>query len=193
MDITRCPWPGDDPLYIRYHDDEWGVPTHDDRELFELLVLEGAQAGLSWITVLRKREAYREAYHGFDPAIVAKFDEADVERLMGNPGIIRNRAKIMSSIKNARSFLAVQQEFGSFDRYQWGFVDNEPIINHLGEDSAVPATTPLAAIISADLKRRGFGFVGPTIIYAHMQSAGLVNDHLVSCFRYPDQTLSSRG
>ncbi len=185
MDITRCPWPGDDPLYIRYHDEEWGVPTHDDRELFELLVLEGAQAGLSWLTVLRKREAYREAYRGFDPAIVANFDETDFERLMGNSGIIRNRAKIRSSINNARGFLAVQQEFGSFDRYQWGFADNTPILNHFEHDSDVPATTPLAEVISADLKKRGFGFVGPTIVYAHMQSAGLVNDHLVSCFRYP--------
>lgn len=185
MDITRCPWPGNDPLYVRYHDEEWGVPTHDDRELFELLVLEGAQAGLSWLTVLRKREAYREAYRGFDPATVADFDETDFVRLTGNPGIIRNRAKIRSSIKNARSFLAVQQEFGSFDRYQWDFVNNAPIINHFEHDSDVPATTPLAESISADLKKRGFGFVGPTIVYAHMQSAGLVNDHLVSCFRYP--------
>jgi len=184
MEITRCPWPGDDPLYIHYHDEEWGVPTHDDRELFELLVLEGAQAGLSWLTVLRKREAYREAYQGFDPVIVANFDESDFERLMANPSIIRNRAKIRSSVRNARSFLAVQEEFGSFDRYQWAFVDDKPISNSFEHDSDVPATTPLAEVISADLKRRGFGFVGPTIVYAHMQSAGLVNDHLVSCFRF---------
>jgi DNA-3-methyladenine glycosylase I len=184
MEPTRCPWPGNNPLYIAYHDETWGVPTHDDRVLFELLVLEGAQAGLSWITVLRKRESYREAYRGFDPEIVANFDESDIERLMNNPGIIRNRAKIMSSIKNARSFLEVQAEFGSFDRYQWAFVDNTPILNRFEHDTDVPATTPLAAEISADLKKRGFGFVGPTIIYAHMQSAGLVNDHLTSCFRH---------
>ena len=185
MDITRCNWPGNDPLYIAYHDTEWGVPTHDDRKLFELLVLEGAQAGLSWITVLRKREAYQEAYRGFDPAIVAAFDESDAERLLANPGIIRNRAKIKSSIKNARCFLAVQQEFGSFDRYHWQFVDNTPKLNYFERGSDVPATTPLAEVISADLKRRGFTFVGPTIIYAHMQSAGLVNDHVASCFRHP--------
>ncbi len=186
MEIQRCSWPGNDPLYMSYHDLEWGVPTHDDWKLFELLVLEGAQAGLSWITVLRKREDYREAYFGFDPERVATFDEADVERLLGNAGIIRNRAKIRSSIANARSFLAVQQEFGSFDRYQWGFVDNVPIVNRFEADSAIPASTPLAEVISADLKRRGFGFVGPTIVYAHMQSAGLVNDHVVTCFRHPD-------
>jgi DNA-3-methyladenine glycosylase I len=180
----RCTWPGVDPLYVAYHDREWGVPVHDDRTLFEFLVLEGAQAGLSWITILRKREAYREAFAGFDPQKVARFDARKVASLLENEGIVRNRAKIASAIKNARAFLEVQEEFGSFDAYQWQFVDGRPIVNKRRATKEIPASTPESDAFSKDLKRRGFTFVGSTIIYAHMQAVGMVNDHLVSCFRY---------
>lgn len=179
---TRCSWAGDDPTYVDYHDNEWGRPTHDDRMLFELLVLEGAQAGLSWITILRKREAYREAFDGFDPGAVACYGEAKVEELMVNEGIVRNRLKINAAIANAKLFLDVVDEFGSFDAFIWGYVDGEPIVNRWEAQEDVPATTPLSDLISKDLKKRGFKFVGPTIVYAYLQSIGMVNDHVTDCF-----------
>lgn len=184
--LKRCPWCGDDPLYQRYHDEEWGVPVHDDGKLFEFLILEGAQAGLSWITVLKKRAAYREAFAGFNPEIVARYGEKDIERLLANPGIVRNRLKIASSIGNARAFLDVQEQYGSFDHYIWNFVDGQPIVNRFKSLAEVPASTPLSETISKDLKKRGFKFVGPTIVYAHMQATGMVNDHLVDCFRWAE-------
>lgn len=179
----RCAWCGQDPLYTAYHDREWGVPVDDDRLLFEFLILEGAQAGLSWITILRKRDAYRQAFAGFDPVKVARFNAKKVERLMANAGIVRNRLKIESAIKNARAFLAVQEEFGSFSDYQWRFVDGRPMQNRLRTMRDVPAKTPVSDALSKDLKSRGFSFVGSTIIYAHMQAVGMVNDHVVTCFR----------
>lgn len=179
---TRCSWPGDVPIYVDYHDNEWGRPTHDDRELFELLVLEGAQAGLSWLTILKKREAYREAFDGFDPVRVARYGEAKAEELMANAGIVRNRLKINAAITNAKLFLDVIEEFGSFDAFIWGYADGIPIVNQWGVQEDVPATTPLSDRISKDLKKRGFKFVGPTIVYAYMQSIGMVNDHVVDCF-----------
>jgi DNA-3-methyladenine glycosylase I len=182
----RCPWCGDDPLYQRYHDTEWGVPVRDDGKLFEFLILEGAQAGLSWITILKKREAYRQAFAGFDPEVVARYGKKDIERLLANPGIVRNRLKIESSIGNARAFLDVQAKHGSFDAYIWNFVDGEPIVNRFKTLAEVPASTPLSETISKDLKKRGFKFVGPTIVYAHMQATGMVNDHLVDCFRWAE-------
>ena len=181
---VRCGWAGTDPLYVEYHDTEWGVPVHDDRQLFEFLLLEGAQAGLSWITILRKREAYRRAFAKFDPKKVAKFGAKEVSQLMLDAGIVRNRLKIESAIKNARAFLEVQAEFGSFDRYQWQFVDGRPIVNRRQSLAEIPARTPISDAFSKDLKRRGFGFVGSTIVYAHMQAVGMVNDHIVSCFRH---------
>ena len=180
---TRCPWAGSDPLYLRYHDSEWGVPVHDDRHFFEMLVLEGAQAGLAWITILRKREGYRDAFDGFDPAVVARYDDRRVEALLGNPAIVRNRLKVGSAVANARAFLRVQDEHGSFDRYVWRFVDGRPRQNAWRSMNEVPAETPESRALSRDLKRRGFRFVGPTICYAFMQATGLVNDHLVDCFR----------
>ena len=179
----RCPWAGSDPLYLRYHDEEWGVPVHDDRHFFEMLVLEGAQAGLAWITILRKREGYRAAFDGFDPAVVAGYDDRRVEALLGNPAIIRNRLKVQSAVGNARAFLRVQDEHGSFDRYVWRFVDGRPRQNRWRTMDEVPAETPESRAMSRDLKGRGFRFVGPTICYAFMQATGLVNDHLVDCFR----------
>lgn len=181
---VRCPWCGDDPLYQRYHDQEWGVPVFDDRKLFEMLILEGAQAGLSWLTILRKRQAYRQAYDNFAVAKVAAYTAADQARLCADAGIVRNRLKIAASISNAQAFMAVQQQFGSFADYLWGFVDGQPQVNHFRQLSEVPAVTPLAQSISADLKKRGFRFVGPTIIYAFLQAVGVVNDHLQSCHRY---------
>ena len=180
---TRCPWAGSDPLYLRYHDSEWGVPVHDDLHFFEMLVLEGAQAGLAWITILRKREGYRDAFDGFDPAVVARYDDRRVEALLGNPAIVRNRLKVESAVANARAFLRVQEEHGSFDRYVWRFVDGRPRQNRWRSMDEVPAETPESRALSRDLKRRGFRFVGPTICYAFMQATGLVNDHLVDCFR----------
>lgn len=182
-DLQRCWWAGDDPLYIAYHDDEWGVPVRDDRTLFEFLLLEGAQAGLAWITILRKRENYRKAYAGFDPEKVARFDRRKRERLLADPGIVRNRLKVDSSIDNARHFLDVAEEHGSFADYLWDFVDGEPLVNRPRSREDVPAKTPLSDQISKDLKRRGFRFVGSTIVYAYLQSMGLVDDHLRSCFR----------
>lgn len=190
---VRCAWCGDDPLYQAYHDTEWGVPLHDDRALFELLTLEGAQAGLSWITVLRKRETYREAFANFDPAIVARFTEADQAALMLNPGIVRNRLKISSTIDNARAFLAIQAEFGSFDAWLWRFVEGRPIQNSLRSLADAQASTALSDELSKTLKKRGFRFVGSTICYAFMQAAGLVNDHTTDCFRHREvAALSSR-
>lgn len=181
---VRCDWCGSDPLYVRYHDREWGVPVRTDRKMFEFLVLESAQAGLSWITVLRKRSAYRQAFANFNYQQVAKFTAKDHRRLMKNPGIIRNRQKISAAINNAQRFLEVRKEFGTFTRYLWGFVNDRPIINRHRSIKRLPATTPLAGTISADLKRRGFQFMGPTIVYAHLQATGLVHDHLVGCWRY---------
>lgn len=181
---VRCAW-ATTPLGIAYHDREWGVPVHDDVVLFEFLTLEGAQAGLSWETILKKRDAYREAFAGFDPAAVARFSPARAARLLQNPGIVRNRLKVESTISNARAFLEVQQGFGSFDAYLWRFVDGAPLLGRRGRGRPVPASTPLSDAISKDLKQRGFRFVGSTICYAFMQAVGLVNDHLVTCFRYP--------
>lgn len=178
----RCPWCGTDPMYVRYHDEEWGKPVHDDQKHFECLTLESAQAGLSWITILRKRDNYRSAYANFDVEAVASFDETDVERLLTNPGIVRNRRKIEASINNAKRFIEIQQEFGTFDAYIWSFVDNTVINNQWAANDDIPATTELSHQISKDLKRRGFKFLGPTTVYAHLQATGLVNDHLTSCF-----------
>ena len=182
--LARCPWANGSDLYIAYHDEEWGVPVHDDRRLFEFLILEGAQAGLSWSTILNKRTAYREAFADFDPARVAKFDSRRIERLLSNPGIVRNRLKVESAIANARAFLAVQRECGTFDRYVWKFVDGKPVVNRHRSLSAVPARTSQSDALSKDLAKRGFRFVGPTIMYAFMQATGLVNDHLVKCPRW---------
>ena len=189
----RCPWPTTDPLMLNYHDREWGVPTHDDRRHFEFLVLEGAQAGLSWSTILRKREGYRRAFAGFDPVRVSRFGEADLERLLGDAAIVRNRLKLKSAIGNARAFLAVQEEFGSFDALFWQFVGGRTIRNRWRRLSRIPANSPEAEAASRELQRRGFRFVGPTILYAHMQACGLVNDHLVSCFRWAEVDRLSRG
>ena len=180
----RCPWAGADPLYVAYHDTEWGVPVHDDRTLFEFLVLEGFQAGLSWITILRKREHFRAAFDGFDARKMAGYDERKVAELLSNPGIVRNRLKIAAAIQNAKAFLAVQDEFGSFDAYVWRFVDGRPKINAWRALSEIPARTEESDALSKDLRTRGFKFVGSTICYAHMQATGMVNDHLVDCFRY---------
>ena len=184
----RCGWSyaGMSPEYVAYHDLEWGVPVHDDGRLFEFLVLEGAQAGLSWSTILRKREGYRESFAGFDPGQVARFDSRKVEQLLQFPGIVRNRLKVESAITNARRFLEVQEEFGSFARYSWAFVGGKPIVNRWREMGQVPATTAESNAFSKDLQRRGFKFVGSTIMYAHMQATGMVNDHVVTCFRHQE-------
>jgi DNA-3-methyladenine glycosylase I len=181
---TRCAWAGQDPLYVAYHDDEWGVPVHDDRTLFEFLILEGAQAGLSWSTILRKRENYRRAFDNFDAAEIAHYDAKRVKRLLADPGIVRNRKKIEAAIQNARAFLAVQREFGSFDAYIWQFVGGHPRRNAWKTLEQIPARTSQSEAMSKDLIKRGFRFVGPTICYAFMQAVGMVNDHIVSCFRY---------
>lgn len=183
---TRCGWVTDSPLYIRYHDEEWGVPVHDDRKLFEFLTLESAQAGLSWYTILRKREAYREAFAGFDPEVVARYDEQKLQELLHNEGIVRNKLKLQAAIRNAAAFLKVQEEFGSFDAYIWRFVDGKPIRNYWKEQKDVPVSTPISDALSKDLKQRGFSFVGTTICYAHMQATGMVQDHIVSCFRHAE-------
>jgi DNA-3-methyladenine glycosylase I len=180
----RCEWCGADPLYISYHDEDWGVPVHDDRKLFEMLILEGAQAGLSWLTVLRKRQNYRKAFHDFDPEIVATYSQIDLDRLLAEPGIIRNRLKIESAIKNARGVLAIIEELGSLDSFLWRYVDGKPQQNAWTSIAEIPAQTKKADMMSKDLKRRGFNFVGPTICYAFMQAVGMVNDHTVQCFRH---------
>ena len=189
----RCAWSGTDPLYIAYHDEEWGVPVHDDRLLFEFLVLEGAQAGLSWSTILRKRDAYRRAFDRFEPRKVARYDKRKIAALLENAGIVRNRAKIESAIKNATAFLDVQEEFGSFDAYQWRFVDGRPIQNRRRAVGDIPARSVQSDAMSKDLKSRGFTFVGSTIIYAHMQAVGMVNDHIIGCFRYREVEKLGRG
>jgi len=183
MEPTRCAWCGTDPLYVAYHDLEWGVPSHDDRHLFEMLILEGAQAGLSWITVLRKREAYRRAFAGFDPAAVARFDPERLEEILRDPGIVRNRLKVASAVGNARAFLAVQEAFGSFDAYLWRSAPDGPLVNRWGAHREIPAVTPAAQALSDDLRRRGFKFVGPTIMYAFMQAVGMVDDHVLGCWK----------
>ena len=179
----RCPWAGTDPLYIDYHDNEWGIPLHDERRLFEMLILEGAQAGLSWITILRKRDAYRKAFADFDPVRVARFTPARVEKLLQDPGIVRNRLKVEAAVRNARLFLELQREQGSFDAYVWGFAGGQPIQNRWRSRAEVPARTEISDALSKDLARRGFKFVGSTICYAFMQAIGMVNDHLLGCFR----------
>jgi DNA-3-methyladenine glycosylase I len=184
-DRTRCAWaPLTDPAYLAYHDEEWGVPVHDDRHLFEMLTLEGAQAGLSWATILKKRHGYTRLFAGFDPEAVARFDAADVERLLQDPNIVRNRLKVESTVANARAVLDVQGEHGSLDAYLWGFVEGEPIQNAWRELGELPAETDVSRRMSKELKKRGFRFVGPTVCYAFMQAAGLVNDHVVDCFRH---------
>lgn len=190
--MKRCRWAGDDPQMIAYHDREWGVPLHDDRALFELLILEGAQAGLSWSTILRKRDRYRAAFDRFDAGKIARYGERQIARLLANPGIVRNRLKIAAAIQNARAYLDLCDEQGSFDRYIWSFVGGRTIQNRRRSPGAVPASTKESDAMSKDLARRGFRFAGSTICYAFMQSAGLVNDHLVTCFRYAELSLSSR-
>lgn len=185
-EIIRCGWAGADDLYIQYHDKEWGVPLHNDQRLFEMLVLEGAQAGLSWITILRKRKAYRKAFDNFTPEKIARYTDSRIAELLANPGIVRNRAKINAAVENARAFLMVQEEFGSFDYYVWSFVEGNPIVNKWKRLKQIPAETGQSQAMSKDLKRRGFRFVGPTICYAFMQAVGMVNDHTTDCFRYAE-------
>lgn len=190
--MIKCPWCGNEELYVKYHDEEWGVPVFDDKKQFEFLVLESAQAGLSWITILRKRENYRKAFANFEPEIIASFDKDRIEELMKNEGIIRNRRKIEAAVNNAKEFLEIQKEYGSFCNYIWGFVNGKPIINKWEDISKVPSSTELSQYISNDLKKHGFKFLGPTITYAHMQAVGIVNDHLVSCFRYNEIIASNK-
>ena len=185
---NRCPWCLSDPLYQEYHDLEWGVPVHDDRKQFEFLVLESAQAGLSWLTILKRREGYRRLYADFDPEVVVQFNDARVEQMLEDASIIRNRKKIASSINNARQFLEIRNKYGSFSKYLWDFVDGRSVINHFNQMAEVPATTPLSDRISKELKHHGFQFLGSTIVYAHLQATGLVNDHLTSCFRHRECT-----
>jgi len=184
--LSRCAWCGNDPLYMKYHDTEWGVPVHNDRKLFEMLILEGAQAGLSWITILRKRQNYRKAFCSFNPAEIAAFDSRDVKRLLKDEGIVRNRLKIEATVSNARAFLAIKKEWGSFDNYIWQFVGGSPITNHWNTSLEIPSMTAESNTMSRDLKRHAFKFVGSTICYAFMQSVGMVNDHVVSCFRHDE-------
>ena len=184
MNVKRCAWPGEDPVYQRYHDREWGVPLHDDRKLFEFLVLEGAQAGLSWITILKKRPNYRKAFDKFDFKKVAGYKESKIRELLNDAGIVRNKLKIRSAVQNARAFIEVRKEFGTFDNYIWGFVNGKPIQNRWKSMKELPARTELSDLISKDLKKRGFNFVGSTIVYSHMQATGMVNDHMVDCFRH---------
>jgi DNA-3-methyladenine glycosylase I len=181
--LQRCAWVSEDPIYIKYHDEEWGAPIYDDKTLFEFLVLEGAQAGLSWLTVLKRREGYREAFAGFDVERVARFSEADLKCLQEFPGIIRNQLKIQSAVRNAKVFMNIQEEFGSFSKYLWGFVNDAPVVNHPKTLAEVPVLTPLAGQISKDLRTRGMNFVGPTIIYAYLQAVGVVNDHVQNCYK----------
>lgn len=192
IELIRCPWPGTDQIYIDYHDNEWGVPLHDDRRLFEMLILEGMQAGLSWITVLRKREDFRRAFDNFDAKKIAKYTDKKIEQLMQNEKIIRNRRKITSAVGNAKAFLEIQKEFGSFDKFIWSYVDGKPIVGHFETMSDVPANTPLSDKISKDLKKRGFNFVGTTIIYSFMQAIGMVDDHLTSCPCHTDNRITGK-
>lgn len=185
-DLPRCAWPGGDPLYVAYHDEEWGVPLRDDQVLFEMLMLEGAQAGLSWITILRKRDNYRRAFDGFDPVKIARYSPAKIERLLRDDGIVRNRAKVEGVVASAKAYLAMEREGLSFSRFVWAFVDGKPIINRPDRNAPVPAQTEISRQLSKALKQRGFKFVGPTIVYAFMQAVGMVNDHVVTCHRHPD-------
>ena len=182
--MTRCSWCEGNDQYIKYHDNDWGVPVHNDNKHFEYLILEGAQAGLSWLTILKRREHYRKVYDGFDPSLVTQYTEEKIQKLLSDPGIIRNKLKVRTSVKNAELFLEIQKEFGSFDKYIWGFTNGKTVKNSWESLSELPAKTELSDKISADLKKRGFKFTGSTIIYAHLQAAGIVNDHLISCFRY---------
>ncbi len=193
--VKRCTWCGSDPQYIAYHDEDWGVPIYDDRLLFEMLILEGAQAGLSWLTILKKRDNYRKAFHGFDATRIARYDQTEIDRLMQDTGIVRNRLKIETAVKNARGFLQIRKEFSSFSDYLWSYVDGKQIVNKWKYLSDIPAYTKLSDQLSKDLKKRGFNFVGPTICYAFMQSVGMVNDHTTECFRYHEiiQLTSKRG
>ena len=192
--VRRCSWCGDDPIYVEYHDTEWGVPEHDDRALFEKLLLDGFQAGLSWITILKKRDNFRRAFHGFDPERMARYRSRDIERLMADKGIVRNRAKIESAVTSARAYLAIMERPGGFSQYLWDFVDGTPITNRFRGMKAVPAETPLSKQISRALKQEGFRFCGPTIVYAFMQAVGMVNDHLTTCFRHEEvRRLSERA
>ena len=186
--LTRCEWAGEDPIYQQYHDQEWGVPCFDDQTLFEFLILEGAQAGLSWITVLRKREHYRKVFNQFDAEKIAQYDNRKIEQLLADPGIIRNRLKVMSTINNARLFIDIKEEYGDFSSFIWGFIDGKPRINRWSSLKDVPATTAESDTMSKELKRRGFKFVGSTICYAYMQAVGMVNDHTLSCFRHKELT-----
>ncbi len=183
---VRCEWCGSDPLYIKYHDEEWGVSVHDDQKLFEMLILEGAQAGLSWITVLKKRENYRKAFNNFDAVKISKYSDKKISKLLQNPGIIRNRLKINATVTNAKEFIKIQKEFGSFDKYIWQFVDHKPIVNKFKSMKELPSKTEISDLMSKDLKKRGFKFVGSTICYAFMQAVGMVNDHTSDCFRYKE-------
>jgi DNA-3-methyladenine glycosylase I len=192
MTLTRCWWAGSDPLYVRYHDEEWGVPVHDDRRLFEMLCLEGAQAGLSWSTILNKRANYRAAFDDFDPGKVAAYDEGKIAALLQDPGIVRNRLKVNAFVRNARAFLQIQEAFGSFDAYIWQFVGGKPLVNAWQGMQDIPSKTPEAEAMSEDLKKRSFTFVGPTICYAFMQAVGMVNDHTVDCFRHAECTALGR-
>lgn len=189
--MERCGWAGNDPIYIKYHDEEWGVPVHDDKKLFEFILLEGAQAGLSWLTILKRRPGYEKAFENFNVEKIARFTPQKIETLLLDPSIIRNRLKVTAAVTNARAFIKIQEEFGSFDKYSWRFVDGKPKINTYTSLEKVPATTRQSDAFSKDLKMRGFKFVGSTIIYAHMQAVGMVNDHLVSCFRYKEVMESS--
>ncbi len=183
-ELIRCTWSGSDPVYVEYHDKEWGVPVRDDRRQFEFLVLESAQAGLSWLTILKRREGYTRLYEGFDPEVVVRFDEARIKTMLLDEGIIRNRKKIESSINNAKRFLEVREQYGSFCNYLWGFTEGKQVVNHFKSMSEIPATTALSDNIAKDMKGRGFRFLGSTILYAHLQATGLVNDHVVDCFRH---------
>jgi len=191
--VKRCPWCLSNPLYMEYHDREWGVPVHDDRKWFEFLTLEGAQAGLNWLLVLKKRENYRRAYDRFDFTKIARYDAGKVAALLADPGIIRNRAKIAASISNAKAFIRIREEYSSFDRYIWPFVNGKPWRNHWKTDRQIPARTAISDALSADLRKRGFQFVGSTIIYAHMQATGMVNDHLITCFRHKELMENPEG
>lgn len=185
-EIIRCPWCGDDPLYVDYHDREWGVPEYDDRQLFAKLILDGAQAGLSWITILRRRESYYEAFDGFDPELMARYGEGKIQELLANPGIIRNRLKVRAAVANARGYLEIMEREGSFSDFLWRFVDGRQVVNHWRALAEAPAQTAQSQAMSKALKKYGFGFVGPTIVYAFMQAVGMVNDHLVDCFRHEE-------
>lgn len=191
--MKRCKWCGDDPLYMAYHDNEWGIPVHDDRHLFEFLILEGAQAGLSWLTILKKRENYRKAFHSFDVEKIANYNTSDIQRLLSDSGIVRNRLKIESAIKNAQGVMKIREEFGSFDVYLWNYVKGVPKQNAWKSMAEVPAKTELSEMLSKDLKKRGFNFVGPTICYAFMQAVGMVTDHTTDCFRYEEMKKLSEG